>query len=714
MLDKKSEKPEESEQEQVLKHRIDIMMSKEIPDDTAVSVTPASLATDSLAKSQKTAPVLPAKLQISSDSEPVYKPQAPVTKPPIVMALADEHKSVAAAAGASQPASQSTLASDTADIPNSTPFDDSATDKAVDDIVASESDKLLAVDDAIAARKQRASSGPSGGGWKGKLGALLKNKWTWVGLIVLLAIIFAVPTTRYKLLGLVIKKPVDITVTDSKTATPVSNAEVSLAGDSAKTDSDGRAHLSAALGAHNLTIQKQYYVNLSTSYFVGFKTTKATQVKLAASGRQVPISIIDKISGKPLAGVNLKILNTSAKTDKNGKATVVLPANLDIAHYYASLSGYNNNQGAVMVTSSIVPTNTISLLASGNIYFLSNLSGNIDVVKANLDGTGRKTVLAGTGKEDVQTTSLLASRDWRYLLLKSRRDSTQPSLYLIDTSSDKITQFDNGDANFNLVGWYGHSFIYNLTKNTSSYWQSGRQVVKSYDADNLQLNQLDQSQAEGDTTNYNYQSFSNFYILNGLVVYNTQWYAGTSTNIPNTLTASKTDTIRAVQPLGQNKKDYQSWPANTISGIQATLYEPQSIYYATYGNQVSQTTYYKFENQIVSTATDLNQSDFNKSYPTFLLSPSGNQTFWTELRDGKNTLFSGDNNGQSQKQIASLSDYTPYGWFSDTYMLVSKNSSELYVMPASGLTSGQPPLKITDYYKPAQTYNGYGYGYGGL
>ena len=35
-------------------------------------------------------------------------------------------------------------------------------------------------------------------------------------------------------------------------------------------------------------------------------------------------------------------------------------------------------------------------------------------------------------------------------------------------------------------------------------------------------------------------------------------------------------------------------------------------------------------------------------------------------------------------------------------------------MPASGLGSGQQPVKLTDYYKPAQTYNGYGYGYGGL
>jgi hypothetical protein len=93
-----------------------------------------------------------------------------------------------------------------------------------------------------------------------------------------------------------------------------------------------------------------------------------------------------------------------------------------------------------------------------------------------------------------------------------------------------------------------------------------------------------------------------------------------------------------------------------------------------------------------------------------LLSPSSNQTFWTDQRDGKNTLFVGDNDAKNQKTIASLSGYNIYGWFTDNYLLVSKNSSELYVMPVAGGT----PLKITDYYKPAINYQGYGGGYGGL
>ncbi|HEX5447612.1 MAG TPA: hypothetical protein VFW90_00160, partial [Candidatus Saccharimonadales bacterium] len=93
------------------------------------------------------------------------------------------------------------------------------------------------------------------------------------------------------------------------------------------------------------------------------------------------------------------------------------------------------------------------------------------------------------------------------------------------------------------------------------------------------------------------------------------------------------------------------------------------------------------------------------------LSPSGGQTFWSEQRDGKNTLFLGDGNAQNGKTIANLSDYSPYGWYTNNYLLVSKNSSELYVMAKSGSSS---PVKISDYHKPQQTFYGYGGGYGGL
>ena len=37
------------------------------------------------------------------------------------------------------------------------------------------------------------------------------------------------------------------------------------------------------------------------------------------------------------------------------------------------------------------------------------------------------------------------------------------ALYLIDTATDKLTKFDSSEADYTLVGWYDHSFIYALS-----------------------------------------------------------------------------------------------------------------------------------------------------------------------------------------------------------------------------------------------------------
>jgi hypothetical protein len=672
-------KDEKSEEEKALEQRVDEMMSPNKPD------FPKEVAEKAETKGgEKVAEV--------------YKPEIP-EKPPIIMTLEDEK--------AAEKASEEVATTEPNDDDNGKDaFDDKETDKAVDDISAHESDKLLAVDDAMAARKQKqaaAVKATSGG----KLKKLLKSKWTWLLLLLVLIALFAVPTTRYKILGLAVKRPVTVTVLDSKTASPVSNANVSIGSVTTKTDGSGKAKLNAPLGQRHLTVMKEYYSDGEQAHFVGFKS-KPANIKLTATGRLVPVEVVNTITGKPLSGVTIKVLNTTARTNSKGKALVALPTTSDEQAVKLSLAGYNQANTKVVVTDQVVKANTFKLTPTGQIYFLSNATGKIDVVKTNLDGTGRKVIFEGTGQEDQNTTSLLASRDWRYLVLKSKRDSKQ-SLYLIDTNSDKVTQFDNADGQFELVGWYDQYFVYNLTRNNTPDYQAGRQVLKSYDAANRQLNQLDQNQTEGNAAGYTYQNLYNFYILDGAVAYNTSWYhagqGGSSLEGKNT-------TIRAVQPNGQNRRDHQSFPVSSISYIQAALYEPNGVYYAVHAND-GKASYYEFEGQAVETAK-IDASAFSKPYPTFLISPTSKKTFWSELRDGKNALFTGDAEAKQAKQTPNPDNYATYGWFTDNYLLVSKENSELYILPAGGLSKNQKAVKITDYYKPTRTYSGYGYGYGGL
>jgi hypothetical protein len=332
------------------------------------------------------------------------------------------------------------------------------------------------------------------------------------------------------------------------------------------------------------------------------------------------------------------------------------------------------------------------------------------VVKTNLDGTNRQTVLPGTGNEDDRDTVLLASRDWKYLSLLSRRAGNTPTLYLINTADDSLTTIDTGSADFNLTGWVGGSFIYTVTRNNVQPWQPGQQAIKSYDPMTKKLTVLDQSSASG-TSSFDYvsQQISNAYGYNDKIYYTKSWTSTGSAGLAN-----KQATFDSINIDGSGKAAIKSFSlkpntSDTTITLSAQLVAPNKIELYFYDGAGD--NFYSYSNgQVTSDSSETTENFYNGFYATYLLSPSGSQTFWSEPRDGKNTLFIGDQNGQTPKQIATLSDYSPYGWYTDNYLLASKNSSELYIMPKEG---SQTPVKISDYHKPAVTFYGYGGGYGG-
>lgn len=550
------------------------------------------------------------------------------------------------------------------------------------------------------------------------MGYWRKKKWTLpLTAVVLVGIIFALPLTRYPLLALGLKQTYTVEVFDSKTNTPVSGAKVTLDGQTATTSSTGFATLKVKVGKRSVSVSKQYYQSATKAIFVGVSATKnSSNVQLNATGRQVPIIVVNKITGKPVSNAEIRVLDTEAKTDASGKATIVLPTSSTSQAATVNASGYNSLASTVTVTSSVVSSNTFALTPSGRVYFLSNLNGNIDVVSTNLDGTGRNTVLAGTGNEDPNNTSLLASRDWQYLALYSKRDSGQnEKLYLINASNDQLTTIDgNGSSdNIQLIGWVNHSFVYRLTDNNIQSWQNGQTMLKSYNADTGKTVTIDQTSADGIQGNFEDQSFTFTNLINDKVVYGMAW--GGFNTVVNT---AQHDSIMSADADGSNKVTLKSIsiPNSTYNTyLGSVVAEPGSLeIQAQVGNNPTSIYYsYNYGNNTVSQSNTISDASFGQTeqaHVTYLASPSSDQTFWAEQRDGKNALLVGDDDGNNSTQVASLSDYTTYGWFTDNYLLVEKGGSELYIMPAAG---GQA-LKISDYYKPPVNYYGYGGGYGGL
>jgi hypothetical protein len=142
-------------------------------------------------------------------------------------------------------------------------------------------------------------------------------------------------------------------------------------------------------------------------------------------------------------------------------------------------------------------------------------------------------------------------------------------------------------------------------------------------------------------------------------------------------------------------------------------FQPNAIAYNVYSTTESADHFYVYESGAVKESNAITIDTFGQFYPTFLQSPSGQQQFWYEPRDGKNSLFLGDKDAKNEKEIGTLTDYVPYGWYTDDYLLAQQNGSELYVFGAGDL-KGQKPLKISDYHKPSQDSHGLGAGYGGL
>lgn len=528
--------------------------------------------------------------------------------------------------------------------------------------------------------------------------------------LLLIGIVLAIPQTRYPILGAFLDRPVRLQVVDAQTGKPVSAADITTpAGSVATTDADGQVSLKLPVGENSLTVKKANYADGTLRVFVGVSRTITDPFQLTATGRQVQVMAANRISGKPLEKAVFKSGDVEAISDASGKAVMVVPAGEDTIDVSLSAEGYNATSTKLTVTESteVDKTNQFALTPSGKVYFLSKRSGRIDVVKSDLDGKNRKVVLRGTGKESDSDTVLLASRDWKYLTLKSKRDGGKyAKLFLIDTTNDSLTLMDQGDASFEPIGWSNQYFLYRVSRD-SGLRIPGAQRIKSYDAPSRKIVVLASSGGEGTPSHFSYQQFNSTTILSSGLLYSSDWYASEY----NRYEGKKAEAV-LIQPNGQGKKVLFSLSSRPTS-IEIAPYELDGVYIKTDNYLTDKQVFYEYEaGDSKPTVAKIDDEEFYKGYPTFLVSPSGKRVLWSEKRDGKNTLLVGNESAQNAVPIASVSEYAPYGWFTDEYVLVSKDGSELYIRSADKTST--KPVKITDYHKPDTEFEGYGYGYGGL
>ncbi len=264
------------------------------------------------------------------------------------------------------------------------------------------------------------------------------------------------------------------------------------------------------------------------------------------------------------------------------------------------------------------------------------------------------------------------------------------------------------------MGWSDGNFIYTVAKSGSPLWQPGLTALKSYDAANKQLLTLDKASGNGSNdSDYTREVYGNVYEIGKKIIYEKSWNNAYGNDAAIN---DKHAGIYSIDATGRNSQTLKTFDylAGTSTYFSSVPYQGDQVYYQVTEKNIL--AYFAYQNGKVSPRGDIadEYSEYSRGSVTYLLSPAGSEAFWAEPRDGKNTLLLGDSNGHSGKQIATLSEYSSYGWFTDDYLLASKGGSELYIMPKGGASGGNKTVKISDYHKPAQSFRGYGGGYGGL
>jgi hypothetical protein len=529
-------------------------------------------------------------------------------------------------------------------------------------------------------------------------------------LVITAGVLYAIPATRYGILGQFIKRDASFVVVDSETKKPVTQATVSLGGLEAKTDNKGRVTIgNVPVGEYTATIKKKHYEDQSKSYDVPiFGNTSELSVDLKALGRQVSLSVVNLITKAALAKAELTVGEASVITDSDGKATIVLPTDQPTQKGTLKLDGYNTADVQITVTDQ-ADVNILTLTPAGSVFYLSKATGKINVMKSNLDGTAVKTVIEATGSESDSDTVLLAARDWKYLALFARRDSSKKGqLFLVNAATGKLSVIDEGiTASFQAVGWSGHRFLYTVDRDKQP-WEDKQRALKSFDADSGKAGVLDETQGYGTS----HQHYQREYLTGAYIIGDTVAYVKTWSSSGYGPMASKKSTIVSMKADGNQKQTLKEFTAENFISIDARTFSPKSVTYRVDIDGGGE-SYYEYSGGKVEPASSTTDK-FYAQYPTYLISPNNEMALWSEPRNGKTAVMVGDDDGKNEKILANEADYAAYGWYGDDYILVSKNGSELYVASKDIAFDMAAPLKITNYHKPALTYPGFGYGYGGI
>lgn len=383
------------------------------------------------------------------------------------------------------------------------PYEDIETDAAVANIIREESNQLL--DHADQTHQQAAAPVPPKK--RGPLRRFFGNKWTrGIFIFLLLAGIATgatIPESRYYALNTAgVRSSLSVSVTDQNTRLPLKNAVVSVAGQTAKTDSKGYARVSnVKLGKQTVQISQLAFAPITKQVVIGWGSNPLGDFMLSATGVQYPFLITDYLSGKPLAHAEITGHDATAISGNDGKAYLTLdnaPAKLYVG---VSSKGYATTM--LEVPADAATTRTITLKPVNKVVFGAREAGMYNIVRMNIDGSEREVILPGTGYENGNIALAVSPSGERAAVVSTRENIRDKdgymlsSLTLVDVNKRTPITVEQG-AQIRLLDWMGTKLVYQVTYPGESAADPKRQQIVSYDyttGKRLQLATANQFQA---------------------------------------------------------------------------------------------------------------------------------------------------------------------------------------------------------------------------
>jgi hypothetical protein len=509
-------------------------------------------------------------------------------------------------------------------------------------------------------------------------------------LIIIVPILFAMIVYRYDIYGLLKQQNYTAEIVDSHTGQPLIGAEVTLKGHTVKTNDFGEATFGhVKVGKTPIAISQLNYSSYQVITLVTFTDHRAHVFGLKNIGTEVQLSVDNKITQAPIQGAIVSADNVAVVTNAKGLATMNLPASQTTLN--ATISADNYNLDTVLMNAQT--KNPYSIIPTGKVYYISNSLpdslGTWSLIKSNIDGSSQQVILGGGKAAALTNSQILDSSDSKYVAVSIPDSQNVQTLYVYNTQNGNLVTIDQSSASDFINGWTPDDIlIYTATAKVGSNGYSQASIM-GYKATSPKAPPytLDQARSNGDDGNSaSQETYSSVNVLGDDYIELSKYYLGSG----NDTTAGSIDTALATDNNygGTNSLQPLNYSSNYTQAPKVVYTSPTSLVLAFTNSTTKKVSYYTYAEGKASAVSGSSVADALNYPPAsspYYLSPSGAAQMWSRVNGNSTTIYVGNKKGLDGVAVANLGNsYTPYGWWSDNYILLDKSGSGLYIMPASG------------------------------